>query len=254
ISEFYVQRSADVVDYHLRRSLILAPQQLTERLQRRGYGVGGGTAGGVPGGIAGGIPPPAPPPPKTLHKAVDLLADREDTSPDNEPIQSRENFNPLAIFAPEVPTDANGHATVKLKLPDNLTRYRVMAIAVAGGKQFGTSESAITARLPLMVRPSAPRFMNFGDKAELPIVLQNQTHIRMSVDVAVRAGNADLTDGAGRRVDVPANDRVEVRFPVSTMRAGTARFQIAAVSGKISDAAEIEFPVWTPATTESFAT
>jgi len=58
----------------------------------------------------------------------------------------------------------------------------------------------------------------------------------------------------GRRVTVPANDRVEVRIPAATARAGTARFQIGAVSGKWSDAAEVELPVWTPATTEAFAT
>jgi uncharacterized protein YfaS (alpha-2-macroglobulin family) len=49
-------------------------------------------------------------------------------------------------------------------MPDNLTRYRVVALAAAGDKQFGKGESTITARLPLMVRPSPPRFLNFGDK------------------------------------------------------------------------------------------
>ena len=38
------------------------------------------------------------------------------------------------------------------------------------------------------------------------------------------------------------------------MKAGTARFQIAVTSGKFNDAAEISLPVWTPATTEAFAT
>ena len=169
-------------------------------------------------------------------------------------ISVRENFNALAVFAASVPTDSNGHAEVKIKLPDNLTRYRVMAVAVAGGKQFGSGESSITARMPLMARPSAPRFLNFGDKFELPVVLQNQTDDPMTVDVAVRATNAELTAGAGRRVTVPANDRVEVRFPTSANKAGTARFQIAATSGKWADAAEISLPVWTPATTEAFAT
>jgi len=41
-----------------------------------------------------------------------------------------------------------------------------------------------------MVRPSAPRFLNFGDKAELPVVVQNQTDKDMAVDVALRATNA----------------------------------------------------------------
>lgn len=195
-------------------------------------------------------------------------------------ITMRKNFNALAVFAPTLRTNAAGIAQMQFKLPDNLTRYRVMAVAVAGGKKFGSGESAITARKPLMVRPSAPRFLNFGDRFELPIIVQNQTDAPLTVDVAARATNAFLlVPGAvatgsvppkvgrslparslplsvltGLRVTVPANDRVEVRIPAVTAKAGTARFQIAAVSGNWSDAAEIELPVWTPATTEAFAT
>ena len=76
----------------------------------------------------------------------------------------------------------------------------------------------------------------------------------MNVNVAVRASNADLTEGAGRRVTVPANNRVEVRFPIAAVKPGTARFQIVAASGTRADAAEISLPVYTPATTEAFAT
>jgi uncharacterized protein YfaS (alpha-2-macroglobulin family) len=110
------------------------------------------------------------------------------------------------------------------------------------------------ARLPLMVRPSAPRFLNFGDRFELPVVVQNQTDGEMTVDVAVRARNASLTAGAGRRLVVAANDRAEVRFPMAAVRAGSARIQVGAASGAAADAAEVELPVWTPATTEAFAT
>src|SRR5207245_8309579 len=108
----------------------------------------------------------------------------------------RENFNALAVFAPSVRTDANGRAQVQVKLPDNLTRYRVMAVAVAGGKQFGSGESTITARLPLMARPSAPRFLNFGARFELPILVQNQTDATMTVYLAVRASDARLVESA----------------------------------------------------------
>ena len=200
------------------------------------------------------------------------------------PINLRQNFNALAKFSPSVRTDSNGRAVVDVKLPDNLTRYRITAVAVDAGKRFGKSESNITAKQPLMVRPSAPRFMNFGDKADLPVVIQNQTDKDMAVDVVIRATNASLSepgttvtgalnqsatlnsgsktpvtavpgsDTAGRRVLVKANDRAEVRFPVTTIKAGTARFQFAVSSGKFSDAAEISLPVWTPATTEAFAT
>jgi uncharacterized protein YfaS (alpha-2-macroglobulin family) len=69
----------------------------------------------------------------------------------------------------------------------------------------------------------------------------------------VRARNATLVDGDGRRIVVAANDRAEVRFPMAAARPGTARIQVGAVSGSAADAANLELPVWTPATTEAFA-
>jgi hypothetical protein len=171
------------------------------------------------------------------------------------PIQVRMDFNPLATFAPEVRTDARGEASVEVQLPDNLTRYRIMVVAVdPDGSRFGSAEANLTARLPLMVRPSAPRFLNFGDRFELPVVLQNQTHDPMVVEVVVETGNLELTSGAGFRVTVPADDRIEVRFPSAAEMAGTARLRFAAVSGENADAAQVELPVYTPATTEAFAT
>ncbi len=172
-----------------------------------------------------------------------------------QPIRIRSDFNPLAAFSPVVMTDSSGYAKVSVSVPDNLTRYRVMAVAVSpDGRQFGASESTLTARLPLMVRPSAPRFLNFGDEFELPVILQNQTDSDMRVEVAIRASNLSFTAERGKRVTVPARDRIEVRFPAKTESAGQAVFQVAAISGDYADAATIELPVYTPATTEGFAT
>ncbi|MEA3441388.1 MAG: alpha-2-macroglobulin family protein, partial [Chloroflexota bacterium] len=172
-----------------------------------------------------------------------------------EPIRVRLDFNPLATFAPQVRTGADGRAVVEVALPDNLTRYRVMVVAVDdSGARFGSGDANLTARLPLMVRPSALRFLNFGDQFELPVVLQNQTDEMMSAQVVIEAGNLELTGAQGLRVSVPANDRVEVRFPATTIMPGIARFQVAAVAGDYADAATVELPVYTPATTEAFAT
>ena len=169
-------------------------------------------------------------------------------------VDVRENLDALALFDPEAVTDAAGRLTVEFDLPDNLTRYRVMAVAVDGAERFGTAESAITAQLPLQVRPSAPRFLNYGDEFELPIVVQNQTDAAMEVDLVVQTSNLELAGSPGRRVTVPANDRVEVRFPARTNSPGTARFRAAAVSGDHADAQIVALPVYNPATSEAFAT
>ena len=172
----------------------------------------------------------------------------------DEPIQVRTDFDALAVYEPEVVTDASGMATIEVPLPDSLTRYRVMVVAVDGDESFGSAEANITAGLRLMVRPSPPRFLNFGDAFELPVVVQNRTDESMDVDVAVEVANLELTDGAGRRVSVPANDRIEVRFPAAAAEVGTARFRVAGVGGSRADAATGELPVYTPATSEAFAT
>lgn len=245
LAAFYPTRAAGVGDQDLRDSVLLARP---EELEADTAVAGGLAAQELTANSA--LPAAAPPPP--MAKTARAGAAPEQAAP--EPIRTRVDFRALALFAASLPTDAQGHAQAEVTLPDSLTRYRVMAVAAAGARRFGSAESALTARLPLMVRPSPPRFLNFGDRFELPVVLQNQTDAPLSVDVAVRASNATLTDGAGRRALVPANDRVEVRFPVAAQQAGTARFQVGAAAGRLADAADVSLPVWTPATTEAFAT
>jgi uncharacterized protein YfaS (alpha-2-macroglobulin family) len=246
LAAFYSKREEGVSDYRLRRDVLLSrPEDLAERA---GGGAEGGVVGGVLDEMAFNASTAAPAPRAARAK----MASAEDKAP--EPIRARTDFAALALFAAAVPAGPDGRARVKVKLPDSLTRYRIMVVAARGARAFGSAEATLLARLPLMVRPSPPRFLNFGDLFELPVVVQNQTDRPMSVDVAVRARNAALTAGDGRRLRVPAHDRAEVRFPMAAALAGSARIQVAGVSGDATDAAEVELPVWTPATTEAFAT
>jgi uncharacterized protein YfaS (alpha-2-macroglobulin family) len=272
---FYTSRPEGVSDLELRWRVALMQPDLA-RLEAQGIRSRvktGSRAGAVHRALSQkaeldmpvmpAAPPPAPPAEAGKESmvaelsAVSKKAGRDDAArgePQGVPFAVRQNWSALAAFVPDARTDAKGRTTVKLALPDSLTRYRVMAVAAAGTNQFGSAEESITARLPLMVRASPPRFLNFGDRFELPVVLQNQTSAAMRVDVVARTANLALTGSPGLSVEVPANDRVEVRFPAAAVRAGTARFQLGASSPSGSDASEHELPVWTPATTEAFAT
>lgn len=251
LAAFYPQQEARTSSSHLRQEIVLAS---SEEIQSRSINSGLGRASGeevvvtgVPRAIAS----------RTIPQALKLVPGINVMDSQGGIIKGlllRSNFNPLAIFAPSVTTDARGQVQVPVKLPDNLTRYRVMAVAVAGATRFGTGESTLTARLPLTVRPSAPRFLNFGDRFELPVVLQNQTNRPLNVEVALRAGGVTLLREAGQQVTVAADDRVEVRFSAEAQQAGTAHFQLRALSGALTDATEFTLPVQTPATTEASAT
>ncbi|NUN16002.1 MAG: Ig-like domain-containing protein [Myxococcales bacterium] len=254
VSAFYPTRSSGVSDYHSRKNVLLAALDQAQPTPQEGKDKSGAlfksAMGGAPGARMAEEAVAAPAPMMLAEKK----ADGGGGAVASTPIRVRTSFDPLAVFSADNVTDADGRAVVNVTMPDNLTRYRVMAVATAGAIHFGKGEAAIVARLPLMVRPSAPRFLNFGDVLEFPVVLQNQTDAPMDVSVALRVGNLKLTDGAGRKVTVAANDRVEVRFPAAAEQAGTARVQIAAAAGSWADAAEVSLPVWTPATTEAFAT
>ena len=180
VSIFYAERSPDVGDYHTRSQIVLAsPDDLLAAGQE-------GAANARALSAAATSAPAAAPMPEMMKDAAFAAEAPAGAGATGPAIALRTDFNPLAAFAPVVRTDAQGRGEIEVKLPDNLTRYRVIAVAVAGGKEFGKGESTITARLPLMVRPSPPRFLNFGDRFELPVVLQNQTDTAMTVDVVVR--------------------------------------------------------------------
>jgi alpha-2-macroglobulin len=279
LAVYYALRGPGAHDHHLRAQLLLAnPESVeveTKTLRDDDDGAQKTGAvrrsrsrmeGGAPGG-GGAMPPPSPSAMMEPSEAMagdfameedEAMPSPDEAAPDGPAIALRTNFDALAAFEPSIKTDASGHATVELTLPDSLTRYRVMAVAVHGADRFGQGEATITARKPLMVRPSPPRFLNFGDTFELPVVLQNQTDEAMKVSVALRSVGFEPSGAAGQSITVPAQDRVEVRFPAASKRPGEARWQVVAetrhAGAATQDAAEGTLPIWTPATTEAFAT
>ena len=169
------------------------------------------------------------------------------------PIALRSKFDALAVFAARVKTDAAGHAEVPLTMPESTSRFRIMVVAWDKESRFGYGESTITTRQPLTVRPSPPRFLNYGDRFELPVIVQNQTDRAVHVSLAARGVNATLLERTGRAFEVAAGDRVEVRLPAAAHLPGKAHFQIATGTADFADAADVVLPVWTPGTTEAFA-
>ncbi len=85
----------------------------------------------------------------------------------------RKNFDPCATWAPVLVTDAAGKFSHGFKLPDTLTRYRVIAIAHQGAARFGHAESAVVAKKDLMLEPKAPRFAHQTDTIQPQVLVQN---------------------------------------------------------------------------------
>lgn len=169
-------------------------------------------------------------------------------------VTSRKDFRANAVFSPRLETDLSGKVRVTVKMPDSLTRFRIVALATSDTRYFGKAEGTIITQRKVNARTVAPRFLTQGDTFSLPVVVQNLDNQPRTVDVAVRAANLAAAGPAGKRVTIPGGQRAEVRFDFTTQDRGRAVVQTIATSGAFADASNVEIPVYEPATTESFAT
>lgn len=172
-----------------------------------------------------------------------------------QPVSLREVFATTAFYKAEVLTDAEGNASVEIEMPENLTTFRVMAVAVDTNTadRFGSGDTTVRVRKPLMVRPSLPRFANYGDTFEASVMVDNQTGADQAILVGTRGLNVVLPGDAQKMIDIPAGESREVRFDMETKEVGTMRLQFAAMSNGGRDATELSIPVHYPATAEAFA-
>ncbi len=168
-------------------------------------------------------------------------------------ISARTHFMTTAYAKASIVTDTQGRATVDFKLPENLTTYRIMAIAVDKADRFGSGQSQVTVRKPLQVRPSLPRFALVGDTFEAAVVIHNETEQDSAITVDARAAGASVQHKAPKTVNLKAGGQAEVRFPLHVTDAGQASFQFVARVGDFADAAEVHLPVYVPTTAEAQA-
>ncbi|BAQ59792.1 UPF0192 protein all5100 precursor [Geminocystis sp. NIES-3708] len=78
--------------------------------------------------------------------------------------QIRKDFRALAYYNGSILTDSNGKASINFTLPDDLTTWRLMAIATDGNLHFGNAETTFITQKPLSTNPILPQFVRLGDQ------------------------------------------------------------------------------------------
>jgi uncharacterized protein YfaS (alpha-2-macroglobulin family) len=177
----------------------------------------------------------------------------------------RKNFDPCATWAPTLITDAAGKFTHSFKLPDTLTRYRVIAIAHHEASRFGHSESAIVVKKDLMLEPKAPRFANQTDTVHPQVLVQNASRFAGTWEIkfAAHAGTGTpvcrLLGNPVETVSLAPGASTTVVFPTLAENTGEAVFTWSAtpvslnngtlsqdLTHRLSDAVEARFQVLYP--------
>ena len=177
----------------------------------------------------------------------------------------RKNFDPCATWAPSLVTDAAGKFTHTFKVPDTLTRYRLIAIAHQDAARFGHAESSIVVKKDLMLEPKTPRFANQSDTFSTQVLVQNASAFTGTWEIKFSTGSGPETPCAvplgstSETVTLAPSTSTTVVFPTRADNTGEAvlTFQATPVSlnnadltpalkHHLSDAVESRFPVQYP--------
>lgn len=166
---------------------------------------------------------------------------------------SRRDFRSVAHFDPTVLTDAQGKAHVEFSLPDNLTTYRLMAVAVSEDDHYGVGSGALVVNRPLMLRPALPRRLRAGDALEASAIVnvRGAASGRVVVRAEVRGGK--LRGPSEREIELGPSGSAEARFGVDVADAGELEVTFEARLGKEADRVQVKRPVAAPLALEAMA-
>jgi uncharacterized protein YfaS (alpha-2-macroglobulin family) len=165
-------------------------------------------------------------------------------------VQVRSNFVSSAYWAPNLVTDASGEIKFNFKTPDNLTAFRLMAVAADKTDNFGSSDARITVKKPLLASPTLPRFLSAGDRAEVGVVVHNYTGAAGEATVTAEAQGFAL-DQFTQKVKLAANGSARVRFPGTASQGKEATFLFTVKMGTHGDGVKLTVPVRRPLVKET---
>ena len=129
------------------------------------------------------------------------------------------------------------------KLPDNLTTFKVMAVAVTAGDRYGKGESSILVTRPLVARAALPRFVRPGDAFTAGAVINARSGGTPTVRIDASGTGVELRGDKSKSATLEAGRGREVRFSFRATPADTAVFRFGVASGKDADAVQTKVPV-----------
>jgi uncharacterized protein YfaS (alpha-2-macroglobulin family) len=163
----------------------------------------------------------------------------------------RRNFLGTVYWAGSLRSDVEGKVRAEFKVPDGLTRYRVMAVVQTKRDQFGNAESAFEINKPVMIEPATPRFANVGDQVVLRAVVHNTTEQAGDATVRIKLDETATAAETERTVKIPAKGSVAVDFPIEVREIGEAKWlwtvEFTSGAAKFRDAVETKLKVTFPA-------
>jgi uncharacterized protein YfaS (alpha-2-macroglobulin family) len=155
----------------------------------------------------------------------------------------RKDFRDTAFWQPSAVTGADGRATVKFQLPDNLTTWRATARGVTGDLKVGAQTSKVLSRKDVILRLETPRFMTQGDTVTLSGVVHNYLKEAKPTQISISVAGANLIGSPQQTVTIDQQGEYRVDWQVSAAQTGPVQLVAKALTNTESDAVELTIDV-----------
>ncbi|MFT3841663.1 MAG: alpha-2-macroglobulin family protein [Myxococcaceae bacterium] len=210
----------------------------------------------------------------TIHDTRNLVLGRVseqeeepggDGSADDEDKQGkklvRKNFKTVPFYQATVVVPASGKLVLPITLSDDLTNFKVRAVAVSGERRFGFKQSTLKVRLPVLVQPQLPRFVRVGDKfwpGGVARIVEGpdgpaQVEIKLTGAVEGKASSSEKLSLKSTKAESVVTPVTVKAVPTVNPTTLTVRVDVTRLSDKAGDAFEVKLPLLPDRSVEKFA-
>jgi uncharacterized protein YfaS (alpha-2-macroglobulin family) len=158
----------------------------------------------------------------------------------------RSEFRSTAFYLGSVVTNDRGEAVVRARVPDNLTTFRLMAVAISGNR-FGSGDTTLLVTRPLVARAALPRFVRPSDSLVAGVVVSARDGRARPATADASARGLTLHGPARMSIFLSSRSGTEARFvftaPPRDAIGDSVAVRLGAADGATADASETWLPV-----------
>jgi uncharacterized protein YfaS (alpha-2-macroglobulin family) len=234
---------------HTPCDLTLIPARLPLKNCGNAVGVEGGVDGGIEGGVMGAMVAPSMPMAAEMKSSAQSMKKEMSAdmgilgggNVDISGIRVRSDFKEVLFFK-SVETDETGNALVDFASSDQLSTYRIMAVAY-NEDSFGKTEKGIMVSKDLLISEAMPEFARQDDEFKAGVQLSNRTAQRLAVTLLAKPEGIGINGAAQieRSLSPRSNDLFQYLFLAD--RSGEAKIEFFAISAADKDGLQKKLPV-----------
>lgn len=164
-----------------------------------------------------------------LEEVIVTGAKKIDTNLGDEPpqITARDNLVDNALWKDHVSIHDDGSATIEFVVPDNLTAWRVLAVAATATDKFSLSEHSFKVNQLTEIRPVMPNQVTETDTFNAGFSVLNRSDQARSIEVSIDSSGS--VEGRAisfkQTLELAAHARQIVYFPNTAIRLASGQHQ-----------------------------